>query len=158
MDYSGLIKADLISIDKYFTSKDDMFGRITNKLNQKGYVKESFRDAITQREEKYPTGLETAILNVAIPHTDIEHVIKPFIYVLTLREPIEFIQMGTDDQKVAVDSVFFLGITEPEKQVGLLSIIMDRLQDEQFKKYFKMISSSKEMETFLKNNIRSEEK
>lgn len=157
MDYSTLFTKELIIIDAEYESQQCMFENASHVLHEKGYVKASFKEAIIQRELDYPTGLKVDKLNCAIPHTDIVHVNKPFIYVTKLKSPLSFIQMGTSDEQVPVESIFMLGITEPSKQVGLLSMIMEQLNNEDFKKSFLAIKSTEEMKHFLKNTFRSDE-
>lgn len=38
------------------------------------YVEDSFESAIMTREMSFPTGLELGHINIAIPHTDPQHV------------------------------------------------------------------------------------
>lgn len=52
---------------------------MTDKLLELGYVKDTFRDAIKTREANYPTALPVEPYPVAIPHSDPENIIKPFI-------------------------------------------------------------------------------
>lgn len=61
---------------------------------------------------------------VAIPHTYSEYVLKPFIYINKLKEPISFIQMGTEDEIVTARYVIVLGISNPKDQADLLAELM----------------------------------
>lgn len=82
-----LIKEDLIQLDWEVTDRDDYFQKMVCKLEDLGYVRASFKKAILEREEKYPTALPTQPEAIAIPHSDIEHVIKPFIAATRLASP-----------------------------------------------------------------------
>lgn len=44
------------------------------KLKMLEYVEDSFESAIMTREMSFPTGLELGHINIAIPHTDPQHV------------------------------------------------------------------------------------
>ncbi|MDQ0174953.1 PTS sugar transporter subunit IIA [Bacillus chungangensis] len=158
MEYADLFREDLIEIEAEYSSQQEMFETICNNLFENGFVAETFKDAITKREEEYPTGILTGKMSIAIPHTDVMHVHKPFIYVVKLKKTLPFIQMGTTDEWIEVENIFMLGIKVPSEQIGLLSLMMDKLQNEQFNNGYNMISSQKEMEKYLKNNFRSEEK
>lgn len=156
MDYTKLFQKDLIEINAIYTTQNEMFEKVCDKLFQQGFVKETFKEAIQAREQAYPTGLKTDYMTIAIPHTDAVHVQKPFVYVINLKTSLPFIQMGTNDQWINVDDIFLLGIKEPGKQTGLLSLMMNKVQDEAFYYGYNKISSQKEMEAFLKNNFRSD--
>lgn len=157
MNFDELFDAELIRINFPCSSKDDLFKKLSTLLFEKGYVEETFKDAIIKREAEYPTGLTTGSMQLAIPHTDVVHVKQPFIFVVKLETALPFIHMGTSDQEIEVNNIFMLGIKDPSKQVNLLSLIMDKLQDQEFIKTFISINDIKQMEAFLKNNFRSEE-
>lgn len=132
-DISNLTKKELIIIDNESSNCEEFFQNISNILYEKGYVEETFHDAIVEREKKYPTGLEMPKITVAIPHTDVQHIKKPFIFVNKMKENnIEFIQMGTDDLIVHPEFIVVLGIKEPKNQVGLLSSLMNLFDNEEF--------------------------
>ncbi|MFD1449042.1 PTS sugar transporter subunit IIA [Oceanobacillus profundus] len=157
MNYADLFDAELICINQEFSSRNELFEELSNTLYCKGYIEETFKYAIKQRELEFPTGLATETMNIAIPHTDVVHVKKPFIYVAKLKKSLPFIQMGTDDEVIDVDNIFILGIKEPSVQVHLLSRIMEMLQDEFFKGNYKTIAEAKEMELYLKNTFGRDE-
>ncbi|GGB58628.1 PTS galactitol transporter subunit IIA [Lentibacillus populi] len=157
MDYADLFDEGLVDLEVDFSSQEEIFELISNVLNDKGYVENSFKSAILKRESEFPTGLATETMKIAIPHTDVMHVRKPFIYVAKLKKPIPFLHMGTDDDWVDVENIFVLGIKEPSEQVGLLSLIMEKLQDKQFKKNFNTIANKQEMVVYLKKNFGSED-
>jgi PTS system galactitol-specific IIA component len=62
---------------------EEMLQIASKELYKKGYVKESFIKSVIDRERTNPTGLQVEdLINVAIPHTDIEHVIHPTIVIV----------------------------------------------------------------------------
>lgn len=123
--FSQLFSEDLIFINFDCEDKYDFFEKISTLLIEKGYVKNSFREAIVKREEKYPTGLRTIPYHVAIPHTDPENIIKPFIAVIRPEHALEFFEMGTDDQTVDARMLFLLGLKKAEGQAPLLSKLIE---------------------------------
>lgn len=151
-DISNLIKEELIIIDNESLNREEFFLNISNILFDKGYVEETFHDAIVEREKKYPTGLEMPKITVAIPHTDVQHIKKPFIFINKMKEKsIEFIQMGTDDLIVNPEFIVVLGIKEPKNQVGLLSTLMNLFDNEDFVYKIKQADSVEKMyDAFIK--------
>ncbi|MBJ0389528.1 PTS sugar transporter subunit IIA, partial [Enterococcus faecalis] len=121
--YADFIHQELIFFNSKFTTKEQFFEEATKKLKMLEYVEDSFESAIMTREMSFPTGLELGHINIAIPHTDPQHVKKPFVAAYQLNNPIEFVQMATTDSLVPCELILILGITDPKNQVGLLSTI-----------------------------------
>ncbi|MDO4594734.1 MAG: PTS sugar transporter subunit IIA [Tissierellia bacterium] len=131
-EISELIYQELIDLENDSKNKDEFFEQIATKLEELNFVEESFNKAIKEREAVFPTGLEFSKIKIALPHTDTIHIKKPFIFINKLNNNIEFIHMGTDDQKVDVDYIFVLGIKDPKEQVGLLAKLMDLFSNDNF--------------------------
>lgn len=130
---SKLTKKELIIIDNENINYENLFLELFNILKEKGYVEETFFDAILKRERKYPTGLELPSITIAIPHTDVEYIKEPFIFINKMKSrSIEFTQMGTDDKKVYPEFIIILGIKEKTAQVGLLSEIINLFDNKEF--------------------------
>jgi len=107
----------------------DIITKLGNELYKSGYVKESFVDAAIAREQKMPTGLPLAgDNNAAIPHTDIEHVIKPGLAMATLQNTVNFQNMAEPEKSVPVRLVFLLALDQPKAQIEMLQEIATVLQ------------------------------
>lgn len=120
-----LFHRDLIFTSAAYADREDLLEKISRYLCKKGFVKESFKEAILERERKYPTGLRIVPYHVAIPHTDPEHINTPFIAMVRPKQSIEFKEMGTDDQVVDARLVFVLGLKRSADQVELLQKLVD---------------------------------
>lgn len=123
------ILPELVEVNMKAQNKEEVFAELSDLLNNNGFVKESYLQAITEREKVYPTGLKTAVGAVAIPHTDTEHVLKPGIAVGVLESPVTFGLMGSEGETVDVNVVFMLAITDPKMQVDLLGSLTQLFQD-----------------------------
>lgn len=108
---------------------EDVMKNLGQKLIDAGYSKESYIDALIAREKDFPTGLDIDGLGVAIPHTDVSHVNKAGIAIGVLKEPVTFIQMGTDDEEVQVKLIFMLAVTDPNAHIDELQRIIEIIQD-----------------------------
>ena len=108
--------------------------QLVGSLEDLGYVRSTFEDALLEREKVFPTGLPTQPLGVAIPHTDAEHVISDAIAVGILNEPVQFEEMGTEGGTSFVDVsiITMLAISNPKQMVPLLSELATCYQDEAF--------------------------
>ena len=98
-------------------------------LHEAGVVGEDFATACVEREKNFPTGLDIDGMGVAIPHTDVSHVNRPAIAIAVLKNPVTFIQMGTDDEEVGVKLVFMLAVTDPSAHIDELQRIIEIIQD-----------------------------
>lgn len=105
-----------------FDNKEDLLRYMATKMYDLGYVKETYIQAVIDREEIHPTGLKTEFYGVAIPHTDAIHVNKPIIALSILEEEVIFKEMGdADGEDINTKFVFMLSIDDPNKHVDVLS-------------------------------------
>lgn len=124
MDFRDLIEEDLCFSGVEAQNWEEVLIWLTDKLRKKGYVKESFAQAILQREKEFATGLPLAGYKVAIPHTYPEHVHKSVIAVAALRYPVAFGEMGTGDASLDVHIVCMLVIKDNAVQAPLLGTLI----------------------------------
>ncbi|MYL29883.1 PTS sugar transporter subunit IIA [Halobacillus halophilus] len=112
-------------------SKEEVLKIMGDNLLSYNLVKESFIPAIIAREEEYATGLPTAGVAVAIPHTDVDHVERKAISVGVLKDAVEFGVMGDDKETIPVRIVFLLAMDESHSQLSLLQQLMGVFQTEE---------------------------
>ena len=111
------------------TDKFNMMDQMADVLCETGYVKESYKQAVKDREKVFPTGLPFEAYGVAIPHTDIEHVNKKCVMLALLEKPVEFVIMATDDDVCEVEAAFMLALMEPHAQLEMLQNLIMVCQD-----------------------------
>lgn len=121
------LRKELVSVRETYSSRDEALTAMANRFVTLGICKETFPDAIIERESKYPTGLPT-VVGTAIAHCDAGHVNEPAMGVMTLANPVEFEQMGGGDP-LDVSIVFMLAVVDPKEQVPLLQKVMGVMQD-----------------------------
>ena len=131
----AMFQPELINLSVAVETETELFEVVAKRLKQLGYVNEGYLAGIKQREEQFPTGLITQYVNIALPHSEVEFVEKPFIFITRIETPVTVRQMG-DNQEMAVRNFLFLGIKEPSKQVGLLQELMVLFQQERFVEQF----------------------
>lgn len=110
------------------TSQEQVIRRLAATLEAEGCVKPTFADAVLEREKAFPTGLPTEV-GIALPHTDVEHVMRNALSIGVLRQPIAFGQMGGGGKEVEAHLVCLLAISEKEAVVNSLSRLVSALQD-----------------------------
>lgn len=111
-------------------NSDEIFEALGGELVKQGYCKESYVQALKDREAEFPTGINMGEKGVAIPHTNVSHVNKKGIAIGTLKEPVSFVEMGTDDEYVNAQVVFMLAVDE-KGHLELLQAILGILQDQE---------------------------
>lgn len=90
---------------------------------EKGYVKESFGNALIEREEKYPTGLAMVPYPVAIPHTDPGHVNEACISIVRVKQGATFHEMVDVESIVKVNYIFCIALPGADKQTDVLQCL-----------------------------------
>jgi|GEM_PF-4533710 Phosphotransferase system mannitol/fructose-specific IIA domain (Ntr-type) len=78
-DYSKLFDKELIFLNLDVSNRNELFKKVYEKLAEKGIVKESYLDALTKREDEFPTGVVTQFLPIALPHANPENVNLPLL-------------------------------------------------------------------------------
>jgi len=138
------LNKDLIINKLEAETTEDIFQALSEMLLKLNYVKDSFYTGLVKRESEFPTGLTLGKYNVAIPHTDTIHVIKPAIAIATLKHPVVFNNMDGDGQ-VSVSTVFVMALNEPHCQVMMLQQLMLLIQNEDVLKNLDDAKSSQEL-------------
>jgi PTS system galactitol-specific IIA component len=124
-----LLDEDLIFFDVEANNWQEIFKYLSDYLLKKGYVKESFYNALVEREKLFPTGLPTDGIKVAIPHADPIHVVRNCIVVALLKKPVLFREMGKLEGEIKCDIVFMLAIKNPDEQIKVLQNFMNIFMD-----------------------------
>lgn len=94
-------------------------------LQEKGFVKLSYVQALLEREREFPTGIAAEGVGVAIPHSDASHVLKTTTAVCVLKEPITFHVMGgAEEDIIDVSIVFMLAINNPKDHLAFLQRLL----------------------------------
>lgn len=143
--FVSLFDKELVVLALDVPTAEQAISTLAGKFLAHGYVKESFLAAVLKREGMHPTGLPTEV-PVGMPHTDVEHCIKPGIAVGVLKRPVEFGAMGEIGAKVTVNLVFLLSVVNPAAQVKLLSQLIDFFQKSD---YMRKLASAKSAEEVL---------
>lgn len=123
------INADNILVNDSAQSREAIIRQLGGLLYEHKYVKDTFVEAVLEREIIFPTGLQTATVGVAIPHTDAEHVIKSTVAIATLKSPVIFMGMGYPDTEIPVSIVLMLAISDPKKVIDTLTKVISILEN-----------------------------
>ncbi|PTM58465.1 PTS sugar transporter subunit IIA [Desmospora activa] len=134
-------------------TKDEVLYLMASNMKRQGVVKESYIQAVIEREHHYATGLPTQGISVAIPHTDKEHVNRKGLSVGVLHEPVDFVIMGERKQSTPVKLVFMLAVDESHPQLFLLQKLMGLFQDEELLTYLASEPDKTKIIATLRNTL-----
>lgn len=130
MVLSNYLNESTISLNLEAETSTEVIHHLGEKLMDAGFVKDSFIEAAIIRENTLPTGLSLeGDIHVAIPHTDIIHVIRSGVAMATLAKPVIFQNMVMLSESVSVSIVFLLALDQPHAQIEMLQEIAEILQD-----------------------------
>lgn len=127
-----IIKKESIREEVDVYCQKEVIKVLTDALMEKGLVKETFYDELLKREENFPTGLETASMGIAIPHTDPQNVIEDSLAVAILDEPINFYGMEDFNKEVEVKIIFMLAFTDSADHLETIKRIVKIIKDKDF--------------------------
>ena len=112
-------------------SSTEVITKLASQLEKRGLVKKDFLNHTLIREDRFPTGLATEGLGIAIPHTDSKYVNQSQIAFASLNKPVLFKNMVNINEEIPVSLVFMIAMASPHEQVNLLQNLMDLFQSEQ---------------------------
>ena len=119
----------LIVADVTATTQDDLYTQVNERLIADNMVKSTFLDAVSAREEKFPTGLDFGYVSIAIPHIDPDHVISPGVLVCRNSASTIFHAMDDPERSLDVQLSIWPLVTDPDNQVGMLGAVIALIQD-----------------------------
>ena len=153
MKIEDILKAECIIANIDAPSKEDALKVMAEKLYSLGYVKESYIQAIQDREANYPSGLPMEDLKIAIPHTDADHVNQSVICFARLPKNVEFSVMGDPDQKIPVRLISMFALKEKKKIGDLLETLITTYQDNDVLKALLDANDGDEIYNILHENV-----
>lgn len=120
VDFTQLLDEKLMLVPLRAVSREEAFAQLAQRLQNYGYVKDSYFKAVLKREKTFPTGLCTGEINVALPHTDVEHVLQPGIAVGVLEKPVRIASMDNPQREIDVSIIFMLALKNAHDQPKFL--------------------------------------
>ena len=121
-----VFRKELVLLNYQAKDAEDVLKALADKLFEDGSVKETYFQAMLDRERLYPTGLPIDGIKVAIPHAEVEHVNYSAFAIATLPTPVKFGEMGAGpDSFLDVQIIMMLANADPEEQVKTLRKMVD---------------------------------
>jgi len=124
-----VIDEELIFIGESFESDIESLEFLADQLVKRNYVKDTYKEALLQRENEFPTGLNFGAYGVAIPHSDAIHVNKSTLGIVVPAKPVVFQSMDGSGE-VEVGLICIIVLKEKQNQAPMLSSLMNLFSDE----------------------------
>jgi PTS system galactitol-specific IIA component len=126
-------------------NQEEMLRLAAEELYKKGFVKDTYLESLLSREKLHPTGLPVEdFINVAIPHTDVEHVLIPTMVVIKHgSSTFSFRRMDEPTEWIPVEVVFLLVVKEPDGYVNFLADLTSLFQEMSFIEMLQTLSADK---------------
>ena len=146
----NLLNLNDIFVDMSFNSRDEFFNFITKHLRDENKIKSNFKNNILERENSFPTGLDTGKIGVALPHTDYKYSNTNQLVITTLADPLSFQRMDDPDRVIRVSIIILILFDKPEKQPTILKKIMEVIQNQKILQQIKDQNSAENVLKILK--------
>jgi PTS system galactitol-specific IIA component len=119
----------IVRLDTNHITAEDVVTLLCRRLEENGYTDSSYRQAVLERESRFPTGLPTLPYPTAIPHADAVGVKETGVAVAVLSEPVAFRAMEAPERSLDVRLVLLLAVAHSSKQVSVLQWVCGILSD-----------------------------
>ena len=129
-----LLKKELIKVGVEAKDAEEALKTVAQGFVDAGYAKDSFPQAVCDREVVFATGLPAVGMDIASPHSDSIHVNQTCIGIATIKNPVEFKMMGSPEITLHPKILFMLAIAEAHAQIEMLQKLMGILQEEELLK------------------------
>lgn len=136
------ISEKLMLTNKTYSSKEEALVYVCRKAEELGYTTCEFERNILEREETFPTGIQTKI-PIAMPHFD-AGCNTSFMSLTTLNPPIDFKYMDGSEGTLPVQIIFLFGIVDPTDQLEVLKKLMETIQNPKALEEIRNVGSDKE--------------
>ena len=115
---------------KRYDSRQDYLSNMADMLEREGLVKEGFKKVLMDREDNYPTGIQTITVPVSIPHAEFSYVNQESIVVTVFEKPVLFRRMDAPEEEVGAEISFMLLLRDAHSHLTVLQQLSGLLQSD----------------------------
>jgi PTS system galactitol-specific IIA component len=154
LQFGDLVKEDLVLDHLDVRDRSDALQKMADLLVVKGHCRATFPEAILQRERVHPSGLPMAGHKIAIPHADAEHVLTSAILFVRLDAPVDWISMGSTDDRISVRLVSMFALKEKKLIGDMLETLITVYQHDEILNALVEAKDADSMFTILKQAVK----
>ena len=148
LDVESVLEEKLIFVNIELKNSKEVIKLLGGALIKNKYVKNDFVKAVTEREKKFPTGLDTPI-PIALPHTDASFTLKKGFAIATLKDPVTFKSMGGSDKVLPIRIVLIPVLTQKSEDNITFYELLKRCRDSKIAHELLKCNSSEEIKEIL---------
>ncbi len=113
---------------------------LADRFVEEGLADEDYYEQLLKRESDYPTGIVLNALNVALPHCDTSVSKSSQVGFMSLKEPVEFVEMGSDDKKIKASLIFMFTMTKTKDQLDMMMKFMETFKNDELMDRFMKVN------------------
>lgn len=120
---------DLVFPQLEVASQDQLLTFLAQTLLAAGRVEAGYEADLKESEEAHPSALPMASPVLALPHASLDYVKTTSLVLVTLKEPIPFINFVDGRKKLPAQIVLLTAFHEGEREVALLQAMTRWFED-----------------------------
>ena len=148
LDIENALEEKLIFANIELKNSKEVIKLLGGALIKNKYVKNDFVKAATEREKKFPTGLDTPI-PIALPHTDANFTLKKGFAIATLKHSVAFKSMGGSDKILPIRIVLIPVLTQKSEDNITFYELLKRCRNSKIAHELLKCNSSEEIKEIL---------
>lgn len=153
MEAGTLFQEQNVILNLKAQSREEILTALYEKLYESGKVKASFLENVIEREKKFPTGLKVKGFDIAIPHTESEHVKESAIAVAKVQDDVAFERMDDPDETVNPKIIFMLALNNGHDHMEMISQIVRMFQKKDVLDNLYRADSAQKVISIIQNNL-----
>ncbi|NPV41482.1 MAG: PTS sugar transporter subunit IIA [Anaerolineae bacterium] len=128
-DFLDMFNVRMMRVGAEAKNTEEAIRFVGGMMAAEGYVEELYWQDVYAREQKFPTGLPTQPVAIAIPHADPDKVLKGGIAVAVFKQPVKFRVMGSNDpDEIDVPVIFMLALKDFKNQPVMIRDLLTLIQ------------------------------
>ena len=121
---------ELVKTDLEAVNQKEAITSLVTLLRKEGCVQDDYAGLVLEREQQYPTGLQTKGAAIAMPHAFDERIKDSHVAIGILKDAVSFHNMEDMEESLNVHIIFLLAVGQAHEQLEMLKILMGLFQEE----------------------------
>jgi len=131
------------------SSSGEVIRLLGKMLVRNGFAREGLVENVLSREKRFPTGINTTSVPIAIPHGNLGFTIRKGFAIATLKYPVKFREMGDPDKILDVRIVIMPTLTGKEEDGKEFYEVIQKLNNSKVANELLQCYSSQTIERML---------
>ena len=120
---------ELVKTDLEAVNQKEAITSLVTLLRKEGCVQDDYARLVLEREQQYPTGLQTKGAAIAMPHAFDERIKDSHVAIGILKDAVSFHNMEDMEESLNVHIIFLLAVGNAEDLNGIVSRRNDVAKD-----------------------------